>query len=203
LTLNSSVVSLAIGGRGGDGGNAGKVTVTHDGTIATEGHNSAAIRAQSIGSGGGDVSAEEDLTAFFDDDWPVDVPLPVVQPKNEIAVGIGDVGGRGGIAGDVIVNAAGLLTTQGVDAVGIHAQSIGGSGGTSGTISVGVSGENKKGSQGGGVNVAVGLEGGEGGISGDVTVASSRWRGEQQHRERQQRAPHLGRRAGRQRQPGR
>ena len=46
---DSSAVSLAIGGRGGDGGNAGDVSVTHDGTIVTEGANSAAIRAQSIG----------------------------------------------------------------------------------------------------------------------------------------------------------
>lgn len=172
LMKDSSVVSLAIGGRGGDGGNASKVSVTHDGTIATQGHNSAAIRAQSIGSGGGDVSAEEDLTAFFDEEWPIDVAIPI-GPKNEISVGIGDVGGKGGIAGDVIVDAAGTLTTEGVDAIGIHAQSIGGSGGASGTISVGVSGENKSGSQGGGVSVAVGLEGGEGGVSGDVSVTSS------------------------------
>jgi hypothetical protein len=172
LMKDSSVVSLAIGGRGGDGGNAGSVTVTHDGTIATVGNNSAAIRAQSIGSGGGDVSAEEDLTVFFDEDWPIDVAIPI-GPKNEIAVGIGDVGGKGGVAGDVTVNAAGTLVTQGIDAVGIHAQSIGGSGGASGTTSVGVSGENQKGSQGGGVSVAVGLEGGEGGIAGDVTVDSS------------------------------
>jgi len=172
LMMDSSVLSLAIGGRGGDGGNSGNVTVTHGGTIVTQGAASAAIRAQSIGSGGGDASAEEDLTAFFADDWPVDVPIPI-GAKNEISVGIGDVGGKGGVAGDVSVTAAGLLVTRGEDAVGIHAQSIGGSGGASSSISVGVSGENKSGSQSGGVSVAVGLEGGEGGIAGDVTVSSS------------------------------
>lgn len=112
------------------------------------------------------------MTTFFDDDWPVDVAIPV-GPKNEVAVGIGGVGGRGGIAGDVTVNAGGTLTTQGSDSAGIHAQSIGGSGGASGTTSVSVSGENKKGSQGGGVSVSVGLEGGEGGIAGNVSVTSS------------------------------
>ena len=138
----------------------------------TEGANSAAIRAQSIGSGGGDVSAEEDVTTFFDDDWPVDVAIPV-GPKNEVSVGIGDVGGKGGIAGDVMVDATGILATMGEDSAGIHAQSIGGSGGASGTISGSVSGENQKGSQGGGVSVSVGLEGGEGGVAGDVSVTSS------------------------------
>ena len=172
LTKDSSIVSLAIGGRGGDGGNSGDVTVSHDGVIVTEGDNSAGIRAQSIASGGGDVSAEEDLTTFFEGDFPIGVAIPI-GPKNEIAVGIGDVGGKGGIAGDVIVNAKGSVVTKGKDSAGIHAQSIGGSGGASGTTSVGISGENQKGSQGGGVTVAVGLEGGESGIAGDVTVTSS------------------------------
>jgi hypothetical protein len=169
---DSSAVSLAIGGRGGDGGNAGQVTVSHDGTIATEGDNSAAIRAQSIASGGGDASAEEDLTTFLDDNWPVDVAIPI-GPKNEVAVGIGDVGGKGGSAGDVAVDAAGTLTTKGTDSVGIHAQSIGGSGGASGAISVSASGENQKGSQSGGVAVSVGLDGGESGVAGNVSVTSS------------------------------
>ena len=172
LTKDSSIVSLAIGGRGGDGGSSGNVTLSNDGTIVTLGDNSAGIRAQSIASGGGDVSAEEDLTTFFEEDFPIGVAIPI-GPKNEIAVGIGDVGGKGGIAGDVIVNAAGLVLTSGIDSAAIHAQSIGGSGGASGTISVGVSGENQKGSQGGGIAVAVGLEGGESGIAGDVTVTSS------------------------------
>ena len=72
-----------------------------------------------------------------------------------------------------MVDATGILATMGEDSAGIHAQSIGGSGGASGTISGSVSGENQKGSQGGGVSVSVGLEGGEGGIAGDVSVTSS------------------------------
>jgi hypothetical protein len=172
LAKDSTVVSLAIGGAGGAGGNAGNVTVTHDGTIITEGASSAAIRAQSIGSGGGDASAEEDLTAFIPEDLPVGVPIPI-GPKNEVSVSVGREGGAGGVAGDVAVNATGTLSTQGEDAAGIHAQSIGGSGGASSVISFSASGENKKGSQGGGVSVSVGLEGGDGGISGDVSVDNS------------------------------
>ena len=171
LLKDSSAVNLAVGGAGGNGGNSGVVRVTHDGTIVTDGDNSAGIRAQSIASGGGDVSAEEDLTAFIPADLPVDLPIPI-GPKNEIAVGIGDVGGRGGVADDVMVSASGTILTNGTDAIGIHAQSIGGSGGASGTISVGASGESRAGT-GGAIGVNVGLEGGESGQAGDVTVTSS------------------------------
>ncbi|MCC6925260.1 autotransporter outer membrane beta-barrel domain-containing protein [Novosphingobium sp.] len=171
LMKDSSAVNIAVGGRGGDGGNSGAVSVTHAGLIVTEGDNSAAIRAQSIASGGGDVSSEEDLTAFIPADLPIDVPIPI-GPKNEIAVGIGDVGGKGGIAGNVTVNANGVLHTSGIDSIGIHAQSIGGSGGASGTISASISGESRSG-QGAGVAMAVGLDGGESGLAGNVSVTST------------------------------
>src|SRR5690606_32808346 len=122
--------TLAVGGMGGAGGHAGSVVVNSnvdcltsanctDG-ITTFGAGSAAIKAQSIGGGGG--SGGIALSA---------ASVGLLPSK----VGVGGAGGDGGDAGHggtVEINVGGSLTTVGLNAPGILAQSVGGGGGDGG-----------------------------------------------------------------------
>ena len=145
--------SVAIGGRGGTGGDAADVVInTADGTIGTAGDRSHGIHAQSVGGGGGNggyaVSA-------------------AVGKGISLAVAIGGPGGAGGSGENVTVDNGGKIVTQGKDAHGIFAQSVGGGGG-SGGFSVAASVST-------GVSVAVSLagNGGAGSSGGDVKVTST------------------------------
>ncbi|MFP4002645.1 MAG: hypothetical protein ACLFV8_02625 [Alphaproteobacteria bacterium] len=156
---NSKATSLdlTVGGTTGDGGIAGDVAVDHTGAIVTEGDDAAAIYAQSIAGGGGDTGFDMAMT---------------FNSRNSLAIAVGQLGGTGGIAGDVSVTSNGTLMTSGDFSSAIFAQSVGGGGGNSsahavgGSISTG-SGDSAKSL---GFGVAVGLQGGEGGFAGDVTV---------------------------------
>lgn len=111
-------VVVAVGGSGGASGKGARVHIENTGTIATLGHGSFGILAQSIGGGGGTGG--------------------VGAVGEEGTVGLG---GRGGAAGDggiveVIVN--GAIDTFGKAAHGIIAQSIGGGGGIAGNVDRGV-----------------------------------------------------------------
>lgn len=121
--------TIALGGQGGESSNAGAVTVTNYGSVATTGYGATGIFAQSIGGGGG-VGADGS-----------------VDTKSTIGLGISIGGGKGesGSGGAVSASLAlgganplGLSTTGG-DAIGIFAQSIGGGGGQ-GTSGSAVSG---------------------------------------------------------------
>jgi hypothetical protein len=99
---------VAFGDSGGNGGDAGIVTVDNYGRILTTGWNSHGILAQSVGAGGGSGSS---------------------------AGGIYAEGGSGGgesFGADVTVNNFGTIETQHSDSYGILAQSIGGGGGDGG-----------------------------------------------------------------------
>lgn len=147
---------LAVGGRGGSGGNASTVTLNNSGTVYTNGYNSTAILAQSIGGGGGNGGNAVGVGAG-------------------LAIALGGSGGPGGNASNVYVNklngnatvadlTASSITTGGADSHGIHAQSIGGGGGTGGmAVSVSLS-------QFASVSVAIGGSGGEGGAASGVVV---------------------------------
>jgi len=154
----STAFNLAIGGAPGDGGNGGRVDVTHSGDIATIGDDSMAIFAQSVGGGGGNAAMNMATS---------------LGSSNALNIGIGRVGGTGGIGGDVMVDAEGTLTTEGDRAVGVLAQSVGNAGGKSGATSVGFSSSSGEGesARSTGVNVSVGLEGGMGGRAGNVDVS--------------------------------
>jgi hypothetical protein len=91
----------ANGGRGGNGGNDGQVTVTNNGSVTTRGNASHGIYALSQGGNGGDGGAAGGVVAD------------------------GTVGGSAGNAGNVIVNNAGSLTTEGNDSHAIYALSQG------------------------------------------------------------------------------
>ena len=138
----------AGGGDGGAGGAGGAVTVTNAGTVTTAGANAIGVLAQSIGGSGGSGGNATSYGVF-------------------VSIALGGNGAAGGDGGPVTVNegaAPGHITTTGVSAAGLFAQSVGGSGGVGGDVnatSVGVLGS---------VAVAIGGNGGGGGSGGAVTV---------------------------------
>ncbi|WP_235927747.1 beta strand repeat-containing protein, partial [Sandarakinorhabdus rubra] len=146
--------TIVVGGSGGAAGNAADVSVRHIGTIATGGANSDAITAQSIGGGGGSANYSIGLGRFKG-------------AKAAANIGIGGGAGDGGFGADVSVEQSGFLFTDGTDAFGIRAQSIGGGGGnTALTLALALSVENK-------LSFTMGRFGGDGGVGGDVTVGAS------------------------------
>ena len=132
-TVNGSLQSLGmgIGGNGGGGGDGGVVTVTTgDGgsTITTTGKHGIAIFAQSVGGGGG-------LVRTMTTDQTFDPSKIVINPQGRLAdvhgfsLNIGGQNGSVGAGGNVNVFASGPITTSGLDAHAILAQSIGAGGG--------------------------------------------------------------------------
>jgi hypothetical protein len=160
LNKGTKGINFALGGAPGDGGDGEKVTVQHTGDITTQGLDSTAIFAQSIGGGGGNAALTMAVSLLS---------------AGSLDVGLGRFGGTGGMGRDVEVTADGNLQTHGASAVGIRAQSVGNGGGVSGAFSVGLSGPS--GQEGSGQSskgtVAIGLEGGAGGSSGNVDVTTS------------------------------
>ena len=113
--------AVVVGGRGGAGGNGGTVQVTDTGGITTYGNGAYGIIAQSIGGGGGIGGDAAGSNPHLG--------------SRAITVGVG-VGGAAGEAGDgqaVTISSTGSITTSGIAAYGILAQSIGGGGGIGGT----------------------------------------------------------------------
>jgi hypothetical protein len=121
----------------GEGSTGGRVTVVNNGTIITSGIGAKGIFAESVGGGGGDGGA-----------------------AYGVFVTVGGDGGNGSQGGDVDVTHGGLIHTYGISAVGIHAQSVGGSGGDGGS------------SYSGSVffGYALGGSGGTGALGGNVDV---------------------------------
>ena len=149
-------VDIGLGRIGGTGGRAGDVSVISDGALSTSGDRSAGIRAQSVGNAGGESSSTS--VEFSGEgqgegqDW-----------STSLEIGLG--GGTGGAAGDVDVRAGGRIVTAGINAYGIHAQSVGGGGGTGGTIERhGIMEANNQ------VSIGVGGAGGLGAVGGNVRI---------------------------------
>ncbi|WP_425087154.1 hypothetical protein [Stappia sp.] len=142
------------GGNGGQGGDAGNVSVENDAEIQTEGDGSVAIFAQSLGGGGGNgaVTATGAVSIF------------------DVNIGVGGNGGTGGTGGTVNVTNAGKLTTKGNYSSAVMAQSVGGSGGNAGMLAMGSA---TAGEISGSVNVGVGGDGGDGGIADAVKIDNS------------------------------
>jgi len=108
---------LSLGGRGGEGGYAGSVTVDNSGLIGTRGDGAHGIVAQSIGGGGGNGG----LSLLVNAQLNPNTTAPMVN--------IGGMGADGGDGGVVRVDNSGSIITEGARAHGIVAQSIGGGGG--------------------------------------------------------------------------
>ncbi len=156
-TISSSVGTLAssnttVGGKGGGGGDASTVTVHSDGSIETMGHSSLAIEAHSVGGGGGAAHLSGSFSGAA---------------GGAANVTVGGSGGAAGDGGAVTVTSQGSLATQGHNAPGITAFSVGGGGGDSGYALSGA------GISAGAVDVSVGGNGGASGNSGPVSVTTS------------------------------
>ncbi len=151
-------VTVAVGGSGGGGGDGGKVEVKQSGSISTEGNSSHAVLAQSVGNSGGAGGFAGDANI-------------AIEEGGNIGVAVGGGGGDGGSAESVTVETeGGDILTKGRGAIGILAQSTGGSGGSGGFGLTANLGTGKK-----TVNIAVtvGGGGGDGGTSGDVSVTNA------------------------------
>ncbi|MDB5652222.1 MAG: outer rane autotransporter barrel domain, partial [Hyphomicrobiales bacterium] len=133
----------------------------NSGAINTAGSDSAAILAQSLGGGGGRGGLSASGAGGFGGEGT----------NLNVSVAVGGSGGSGNVAGKVVVDTSGDLTTTGDGAQGIYAQSIGGGGGNAGGAMSFVLGFNASSSGSSvGANVSVGGSGGSGNLGGAVVI---------------------------------
>ncbi|ORE93263.1 outer membrane autotransporter barrel domain-containing protein [Aurantimonas sp. 22II-16-19i] len=144
-------VKFAMGGIGSSGGNGGQVRITNDGFVLTDGTNAHGIMAQSVGGGGGNGGASAASAGGAD---------------VAVALSLSGTGGKGGFGDFVQVTngAGGNVVTNGNNAYGIFAQSVGGGGGTAGA------GSTETGDGELGVSLTIGGLGGSGNRGGNVAV---------------------------------
>ncbi|GAB5468587.1 MAG: autotransporter [Rhodospirillales bacterium] len=116
LQSASGTITFDLGGSAEASGDGGVVDFTHSGSISTSGDNAFGAVLQSIGGGGG-LAADG-------------VGSNVAQTV------VGTLQGGSGDGGDIAVSLSGgsRISTSGVGAVGLLAQSIGGGGGYSGAL---------------------------------------------------------------------
>ncbi|CCV05377.1 hypothetical protein MESS2_1560001 [Mesorhizobium metallidurans STM 2683] len=114
-------IAATLSGKGGKGGAGGNVTVTNQATgrIVTAGDNAHGIFAQSVGGGGGSAGAGNSQAEGGD---------------TTVTLQLGGTGAGGANGGTVRVTNYGDITTLGVMSHGIFAQSIGGGGGASSSL---------------------------------------------------------------------
>ncbi len=165
-------VQVDVGGFGGTGNDAGKVTVGNHDFIITEGGSSAGILAQSIGGGGGNGGqAIIGLDGAFPGASYVDKALSIITLATGSTTGtiqglgkitLGGFGGASGNGNAVDVTNNGQIQTSGSDSFGIFAQSLGGGGGIGGNASSGIKGL-----------ASIGGFGGASGDGGDVKVTNA------------------------------
>lgn len=157
--------SISIGGRGGSSGDGGTVGVDNTGSITTAGDASMGIHAMSVGAGGGTGGITVNQSGAV----------------RAYSVQLGGDGGSQGSGGAVNVNLNSTnpnasIVTQGDDAVGIVAQSIGGGGGmlsfmtTSAGANGGTTSTTGVGPQPVVIPVVIGGKTGKDSNGGDVTV---------------------------------
>ncbi len=165
---NGVNVGVTVGGFAGDGSTSDGVTITNSGAITTTGFESVGILAQSIGGSGGNGGLA--LTAQM---------TGASKTNAAFGVAVGGGGGNGNSAGKVEItnNAGGNITTTGINAHGIEAQSIGGGGGNGGMAVVGqlgvFSGSEQEATKSLNVEVSVGGAGGDGSFGNTVDITNS------------------------------
>ncbi len=122
--LPSIAITTAIGGSGGEGGNGGLATVTNAGPVTTYGNGAVALRALSVGGGGG-IGGDAAAYAL------------AIAPPGQLALAaastLGGTGGKGGDGGTAEITNRGSVRTSGDAAFGLQAQSTGGGGGDGGS----------------------------------------------------------------------
>lgn len=129
ITFDVGAANLTASESGVSGGTA-DATLGADATLLTMGAGSRGIVAQSIGGGGGTVQGGEiALGGKVSGDNGTSY-------KGSATVNLGQQGGQGGNGGAVSVTttSGSTITTSGIDADGIIAQSIGGGGGLAGSV---------------------------------------------------------------------
>lgn len=134
-----AIGAVVTGGIGGNGAVGGDMQGSNTGGIVTSGDHSSGLLLQSIGGSGG-VGGDADATGVI------------------VTVGVGGRGGSGNHAGNLSVEHAGTIATNGASSAGVLLQSIGGGGGRAGSanaVGVGI-----------GMNVTV-ATGGSGGAAGN------------------------------------
>lgn len=113
---NQTNISATLGGSGGTGNTGGVVGILNTGTVTTQGDASYGLYAQSIGGGGGNgVGASVNSKAT---------------KGVTLNLNLGGTGGTGAHGGAVTIENRGTVTTAGVEAHALVAQSIGGGGGS-------------------------------------------------------------------------
>ncbi|WP_131726347.1 autotransporter outer membrane beta-barrel domain-containing protein [Ruegeria denitrificans] len=156
-SVDGGNVNIQIGRTGGTGGTGGDVYASSNGIISTAGNGSYGFLAQSIGNGGGNSSSTS---------VSIGTPKTGDSKGNKASLSVGLEGGTGGAAGDVTAVVAGTVVTQGTDAHGVFAQSVGGGGGNGGKAS------NSAG-KGTSIALSIGGTGGTGGVGGKVDVSTT------------------------------
>jgi len=112
-------IALSFGGFADAGGQGDDVSVISTGaSITTEGDRSGGIMAQSVGGSGGAGGGSYGQG---------------ISMVGNYTMGIGRDGGAGGDGGSVLVTSSSSIETEGDDAIGILAQSVGGGGGAGGS----------------------------------------------------------------------
>ena len=115
---------VGVGGAGGSGGDGGTVSVTNQAALTTSGVASYGIFAQSIGGGGGRAgNVNRGLATLIGEQYGFGIGLA-----------FGQGGGDGGDGAAVMVDNQSSVSTTGIGARGIYAQSVGGGGGQLGNI---------------------------------------------------------------------
>jgi hypothetical protein len=158
--VGSGAIAVGIGGQGSTGGNASTATLTANGNVTTHGSESRGVVVQSIGGGGGNGGLTVDASGSG-----------AGVGSGAISVGVGGSGGAGGASGEVTADVTGDITTDGLNADGFVAQSIGGGGGN-GALNITGAGSGA-GVGSGAVTAGVGGSGGEGGDGNTVDATYS------------------------------
>jgi hypothetical protein len=117
---DKGTVGVSVGGNSGVGGAGDYAAVNSEGTVTTYGDMSTAIVAQSFGGGGGNAGGAIAAGAQLSGE------------SAAVNVGVGGSGGAGGIGGQTDVKVTDQVTTHGMHADGLLAQSVGGGGGNCG-----------------------------------------------------------------------
>jgi hypothetical protein len=156
--------SFDMGGKGGTSGKGSDVKVTNSGTIQTMATSSSAIFAQSISNGGGVGGSSFN--------YKIGALKPGIAQEFNFRVAVGGAGGASKAGGKVEVDNTGSLETNGFDSHGIHAQSVGGGGGSGGNVAGSTYSFEREGTEKNSVNINSnwGGTGGKGGDGGNVTV---------------------------------
>ncbi|MCF8003440.1 MAG: autotransporter outer membrane beta-barrel domain-containing protein [Chromatiaceae bacterium] len=152
-------LNITHGGDAGDGGTAGKVTLTNTNTIDTSGDSSHGVFAQSLGGSGG-------TGGFLGTGSGAAGPI-----SGSVNVSVGGDGGKGGQADSVNITNSGQITTSGYQSTGMTAQSIGGNGGDGGAVGAGAIDLSAE--AGGSVTVSVGGDGGDASSAQAVTMTNN------------------------------